>query len=187
MSDISGAADPTPPVGGALGKSYKTLAIWSLICAIWVLGPVGIILGVLARKNMRTSNNFDGQNIALAGVIVGAIMTVLDVIVLGPALVSVVLGKKQALADLVALTTPACVPLYFALQIWFGYAWSGRWRVAALVPLVPLAPILIYTLAGLFHGSNLWPLFLIFFTPLGLGYLLVVCAARAIVNSRAPA
>jgi hypothetical protein len=34
----------------------------------------------------------------------------------------------------------AFVPLYFVLQIWLGAAWSGRWRIAALVPLVGFVP-----------------------------------------------
>jgi uncharacterized integral membrane protein len=28
------------------------------------------------------------------------------------------------------------VPLYLGLQVWFGIAWKGRWRVVALIPLV---------------------------------------------------
>ena len=28
------------------------------------------------------------------------------------------------------------VALYVVLQIWFAYAWAGRWRIAALVPLI---------------------------------------------------
>jgi len=28
------------------------------------------------------------------------------------------------------------VPFYIILQAWFAFAWSSRWRIAALVPLI---------------------------------------------------
>jgi hypothetical protein len=31
------------------------------------------------------------------------------------------------------------VPLYLALQAWFGIAWTGGWRKVALVPLIGVA------------------------------------------------
>lgn len=46
---------------------------------------------------------------------------------------------------------------------------------AAMMPLVPLvwmAPAGCYTLFALFAGSNLWPLVLIFLSPLALLFLL---------------
>jgi hypothetical protein len=55
------------------------------------------------------------------------------------------------------------LPGYSILQAWFGYAWAGRWRSAALVPLIALVPALIYSLVALSRGSNLWPLVVIFF------------------------
>jgi hypothetical protein len=76
------------------------------------------------------------------------------------------------------------VPLYLILQIWLGYTWTGRWRVAALLPLIGFVPALIFALVALSHDSNLWPLTVIFFAPVGLIYLLVVAIARAIVNRR---
>ena len=76
------------------------------------------------------------------------------------------------------------VPLYFILQIWFGCAWAGRWRTAALVPLIGFVAALMYSLLGLLHGSNLWPLPIIFFAPLGFIFLLVLGIARAIVDRR---
>jgi hypothetical protein len=42
-------------------------------------------------------------------------------------------------------------------QIWFAYAWPGRWRIVALVPIIGFVAALFYTLAGLERGSNLWP------------------------------
>jgi hypothetical protein len=60
----------------------------SLICAICgplfmiVLGPVSLGLGIAARAKMRRSGNFDGQGMALAGVIIGAIEMAILVLLL---------------------------------------------------------------------------------------------------------
>jgi hypothetical protein len=71
------------------------------------------------------------------------------------------------------------VPGYFVLQAWFARSWSGRWRMAALVPLAGMVPAVFFSLLALSQGSNLWPLAVIFLAPLGLAYLLVVWALRA--------
>jgi hypothetical protein len=75
-------------------------------------------------------------------------------------------------------------PLYFILQIWFGWALTGRWRIATLVPLIGFVPALIISLHALSRGSNLWPVVLIFFAPLGCIYLLAVGIARLIIARR---
>jgi hypothetical protein len=77
------------------------------------------------------------------------------------------------------------LPAYLILQIWFGYAWPGRWRVAVLVPLFVFVPALLYSLFAFSQGSNLWPIVMIFFAPIGFAYLLLMGVARAIVNRRA--
>jgi hypothetical protein len=175
MSNVYASANENPAGYGTPGKSYKELAIWSLICAIWVLPPAGIIMGVIARRHMRASSNFEGRQIALAGVIVGTIFA---------ALYAVVLYNNGGFGDWLSGTIGAGVPLYFVLQIWLAVAWSGRWRIAALVPAIVLLPILVYALVALAHGSNLWPLALIFSAPLGVAYLLVVRVVRAVVGKR---
>ena len=71
------------------------------------------------------------------------------------------------------------VPGYCILQAWFARAWSGRWRLAALVPLAGMVPAMLFSLLALSQGSNLWPLAVIFLAPLGFAYLLVVWALRA--------
>jgi hypothetical protein len=78
----------------------------------------------------------------------------------------------------------AFTPLYFILQIWFAWAFNGRWRVAALVPLIGFVPALIISLDALSRGSNLWPIVVIFFAPLGCIYLLCVGLARMILGRR---
>jgi hypothetical protein len=175
MSHIPISGHPNSAPQSAPGKSYKELAIWSVICAIW-MAMVGIILGMMALLFMRASNNFDGKNIALAGIIIGAISTV--------GYVFVALANGPALGLLLGGAITSCVPLYFVAQIWFACAWPGRWRIAALVPIIGFVAALYYTLAGLEHGSNLWPFPLIFFAPLGLVYLMIARIARAFVDKR---
>jgi hypothetical protein len=77
-----------------------------------------------------------------------------------------------------------CVPLYIILQAWFGCAWAGRWRLAALVPLIGFVPTLIISLIDLSRGSNLWPITMILFAPVGFAYLLVLGLARMAVRRR---
>jgi hypothetical protein len=175
MSHVDGREEPV--IGGTAGNSHAELAIWSLICAVLVLPPVGIVLGVIARTNMRASNNFDGGKIAWAGIIIGAVYTAYDAFL--------IYASGQRLEDWMNGAIEDCVPLYIVLQIWFGYAWSGRWRIAALAPSIVFGPVLIYALAGLAQGANLWPLPLIILSPLGVAYLLGIRIVHAIVNRRA--
>lgn len=67
---------------------------------------------------------------------------------------------------------------YLVLQPLSIRQWSGWWRVAALVPLIATVPLIAQALYGLTIGSNLWPLWLLFFMPLAFLYLLVVAVAR---------
>lgn len=63
------------------GKSYQGMAIGSLVTAIvgvplaflMILGPIGIVLGGVARSKMNISGNRNGQGMALAGIIIGSI------------------------------------------------------------------------------------------------------------------
>ena len=74
------------------------------------------------------------------------------------------------------------IPGYFILQAWLARAWSGRWRMAALVPLAGMVPALLFSLLALSQGSNLWPLAVIFLAPLGFAYLLIVWTLRAVTE-----
>jgi hypothetical protein len=74
------------------------------------------------------------------------------------------------------------VPGYFILQAWLAHAWRGRWRRAALVPLILMVPAVLFALFALAQGSNLWPITVILQAPFALAYLLVVWALRAIVE-----
>ena len=79
-------------------------------------------------------------------------------------------------------TLMAAMPAYFVLQVWFAWGWTGGWRTAALLPLTAVVPAIVYSLFALAHGSNLWPLAVIFLAPLGFIYLVVVWAARRLTD-----
>jgi hypothetical protein len=78
----------------------------------------------------------------------------------------------------------AFTPLYFILQIWFPWAFRGRWSIAAFVPLIGFVPALIISLQALSRNSNLWPIVLILFAPLGCIYLLLLGVVRMIFRRR---
>lgn len=70
------------------------------------------------------------------------------------------------------------IPLYFLLQIYMLKKYQGAWRKAALVPLLVMAPLLVYTGIALFAKSNLWPLMMLFITPVLSLYLIGVLTCR---------
>jgi Domain of unknown function (DUF4190) len=86
---VRDAAVPPPlPLSAATPEtSHRGLALASLICAICgplamiILGPVALGLGIAARTKMSRSKNFDGAGMALAGIIIGSIETVLSVLI----------------------------------------------------------------------------------------------------------
>jgi len=78
------------------------------------------------------------------------------------------------------------IPGYLVLQLVLLFRYSGRWRLAAALPLVGMIPLLLYTLAALAAGSNLWPLMLIFLTPLAFLYLLAVIILKQVAGALAP-
>jgi hypothetical protein len=86
--------------------------------------------------------------------------------------------EPQPGLDLLVLLAGWSVPGYFVLQAVLLLRWRGPWRQAAALPLLGMVPLLAYTLFALLAGSNLWPLMLIFLTPLALLYLLVLVVAR---------
>jgi len=89
-------------------------------------------------------------------------------------------SSNAILGEVIMLFTP----LYLILQIWFGLALTGRWRMAALVPLIGFVPAVIVSLDALSRGSNLWPIMIIFFAPLGCIYLLAAGIARMVFGRR---
>lgn len=76
--------------------------------------------------------------------------------------------------DIVGLAIMVGVPGYFVLQAWLLYSLRGFWLVMAVLPLLPMAAIVVYTVHAFNKGSNLFPLVLIFTAPLAFVYLVVV-------------
>src|SRR6266478_2326213 len=69
-------------------------------------------------------------------------------------------------------------PAYFVLQAVALWRWDGGWRTAAMIPLLPMAAVLLYTIVAYRAGSNLFPLVLIFSSPPALLYLVVLMILR---------
>jgi len=70
------AARGYPPP--AYGRPTNTMAILALVLA-FVFAPAGLILGIIARKQIRQTGE-EGSGLALAGIIVGGIATALFVL-----------------------------------------------------------------------------------------------------------
>lgn len=75
---------------------------------------------------------------------------------------------------------------YFALQAVSLLRFGSGWRLAASMPLVVTVPLLVYTLAALLFGSNLWPLALLVVAPVAFVYLLAVSGLRFAVRAGHP-
>jgi hypothetical protein len=75
---------------------------------------------------------------------------------------------------LIGLMVMASVPAYFVLQPATVIRWRGKWRVAALAPLLVTVPALVFSLYALALDSNLWPLTLIFASAAGTLYLVAI-------------
>lgn len=86
--------------------------------------------------------------------------------------------QSDGWGNLLILLMGLSLPGYLILQIWLWLSSRGGWRKAALAPLLLMVPLLLYTLFALLAGSNLWPLMLLFLTPLAFVYLLVLWIAR---------
>ena len=75
-----------PPPG--YGRQTNTMAILALVMA-FVVAPAGLVLGVIARKQIQRTGE-DGDGLALAGIIIGGIVTAIFVLVIVLALVALV-------------------------------------------------------------------------------------------------
>jgi Domain of unknown function (DUF4190) len=69
---------PAYPPAGFYRPPTNTMAILALVFA-FVFAPAGIVLGVMARKQIRQTGE-EGDGLALAGIIVGSIITGLYVL-----------------------------------------------------------------------------------------------------------
>lgn len=82
--------------------------------------------------------------------------------------------SSAGIGALLAPLLGASVIAYVVLQLVTLVRYRGRRRRLALIPLVPMGCVIIYTLVALGRGSNLFPLVLLFTAPFGALYLLTL-------------
>jgi hypothetical protein len=68
---------PPPGYPSAYPRPTNTMAILALVMA-FVFAPAGLVLGIVARRQIRETGE-DGDGLALAGIIVGGIVTAIFV------------------------------------------------------------------------------------------------------------
>ena len=70
-----------PPPGHGWGRPTNQLAMVALVLSfLGPLSPVGLVLGVVARGQIRRTGE-EGEGVALAAVVVGGVITTLLVVV----------------------------------------------------------------------------------------------------------
>ncbi|CCG01933.1 DUF4190 domain-containing protein [Blastococcus saxobsidens] len=74
----SGYGPPGYPPG--YGRPTNTMAILALVMA-FVFAPAGLVLGIVARKQIRRTGE-EGSGLALAGIIIGGLVTAFFVLVI---------------------------------------------------------------------------------------------------------
>lgn len=72
--------------------------------------------------------------------------------------------------DLIWLAVSAYVVLQVLVMMWS----SGKTRVAAALPILVMVPVFAMTIVGFVQENNLWPLLLLFASPVALVYVVVV-------------
>jgi hypothetical protein len=88
--------------------------------------------------------------------------------------------REWLIGELVALAGPA----YFFLQLLMAIRYRGRWRIAALVPLLAMVPLAVHAALGYAAGAEAWPLSLVLAAPPAFLYLLLVAVAKGAAGSR---
>lgn len=96
------------------------------------------------------------------------------------------IGEGSA-AWLLGMLVMFSAPGYFVLQILLALRWSGGWRIAALAPLIIMAPAVGHALFAFAAASNLWPIAVILAAPFALLYLVLVALAKYLSGMLRPA
>ena len=91
----------------------------------------------------------------------------------------------SALAAYVTVAIWGGLLVYPVLQYIALRRLRGRWwRAMAILPLIPMAPVLAVTLVAILQNSNMWPIWLIFVAPLALLYLGLVLLLHRLLRDR---
>jgi hypothetical protein len=90
-------------------------------------------------------------------------------------------NDTEAAVGLLIILGVLSIPVYLILQVWFGYAWAGRWRIAALIP---LAGAVIFTYLNFRPPAELTDPInaLVLFAPLGSVYLVIAGIVHAVLG-----
>ena len=87
-------------------------------------------------------------------------------------------GMDTLLGGFIILLGFGSALAYVPLQIYAGYKWQGGWRIAALMPLLLMVPIFVVTARAFAEESNLWPILLLFASPIATIYLVLLSLFR---------
>lgn len=87
-------------------------------------------------------------------------------------------GSVSVVLDLLGLAMMLAVPAYCVLQLFAAIRLRGGARTAALLPLIPAMPLIVWCAYALADQSNLWPVPFILFAPFGTIYLAIVLLAN---------
>jgi hypothetical protein len=68
--------------------------------------------------------------------------------------------------------------IYLPLQIYALAKWKGEWRMASLFPLIIMVPVYAITYRGWVQHGNLWPVIMIFVSPIAVLLLVWLAVAR---------
>ena len=88
-------------------------------------------------------------------------------------------NEGSAIGELIIMVGFWSVLAYPVLQFFAVKRMRGFWRVLAFLPLILMAFVFVVTIIGFYQESNLWPIFLIFVSPLVLVYLVVLLVSHA--------
>lgn len=80
-------------------------------------------------------------------------------------------SSSGMVGTVLGLAMMAGLPLYVAAQIGAPILLRGRWRMAALMPLLAVVPAAVHAVLAFMAGSDLWPLVILFTAPLAFLYL----------------
>lgn len=99
--------------------------------------------------------------------------------------VATIFGGREAMGyplDLIWLTIPA----YIVLQVVVIWRSTGASRGIAALPMLVMVPVFLWTGIAYAQEHNLWPLGLIFASPVALLYVLFVLCSRVSTKHSTP-